>query len=121
MSETDLLKSILAELCKKYPLGLWHRRNVAAMKTQHGFIRFGLPGMADISGILPVLIAGCSRGLAIEIEVKTAKGIQSPEQKNWQRAVERAGGVYILTRSVEDCLAQVDRFVQLLDLSINTL
>ena len=101
MSETDLVKEILMELCKKYRHEiLAYRRNVGAMKTEHGFMRFGLPGMADIGSIL--------NGKAIEIECKTTKGKQSPEQKNWQKAVERAKGIYILTRSVDDCLAQVE-------------
>ena len=100
MSETDILKKTLSELCKKYAgRGLFYRRNTGAMKKDEFFIRFGLPGMADIGGILA--------GAAFEIEIKTEKGEQSDAQKNWQRAVERAGGIYILTRSADDCLKQV--------------
>ena len=70
------------------------------MKTKDGFVKFGLPGMGDISGII--------NGMAIEIEVKSEKGKQSEQQKNWQIAVERAGGIYILTNSVEDCISKVE-------------
>jgi hypothetical protein len=100
MSETDIVKGCLSALCKQYAgCGLFYRRNTGALETQLGFVRFGLPGMADIGGILD--------STAYEIEIKTLKGIQSEAQKNWQRAVEKAGGVYILARSVDDCLKQV--------------
>ena len=57
-------------------------------------VRYGVPGMADIAGIW--------RARPYEIEIKLTKGRQTQEQKNWQRAVERAGGTYLLWRSVED-------------------
>lgn len=103
MSETDILKKTLSALCKQYAgRGLFYRRNTGAMKTEEFFVRFGLPGMADIGGIL--------QGKAYEIEIKSDKGVQSEQQKNWKRAVERAGGIYILARSVEDCLEQMKNY-----------
>jgi len=100
MSETAILKAILAALCKEYAgIGLFYRRNTGGMEKDGFFVRFGLPGMADVGAII--------QGQSYEIEVKSDKGKQSPEQRNWQRAVERAGGIYILARSVDDCLKQV--------------
>lgn len=102
MIETDILKKTLTELCKTYAgKGLFYRRNVGGMQTANGFVKFGLPGQADIAGIL--------YGIAWEIEIKIATGKQTCDQANWQKAVERAGGVYILTRSPEDCLEQIVR------------
>ena len=100
MKESDIMRLILIGLCAKYKNGLFYRRNVGVMKTKDGFVKFGLPGMGDISGII--------NGMAIEIEVKSEKGKQSEQQKNWQIAVERAGGIYILTNSVEDCISKVE-------------
>lgn len=101
MTETDIVKEILASLCKKYiGIGLFYRRNTGAVEAAERFIKFGLPGMADISGII--------NGRAIEIEVKSTKGRQTQFQKNWQKAVERVGGIYILTHTVEDCLSQIE-------------
>ena len=104
MNETDIMRLCLIGLYRQYPSGLWYRRNTGALKTDSGFVRFGLPGMADIGGIL--------HSIAWEIEIKSAKGKQSDEQKNWQQAVERAGGIYILTRSVENCLEQISLHIK---------
>ncbi len=47
-------------------------------------------------------------GIGMAIEVKKTKGQQSYEQKNFQRAWERRGGLYILARSVDDVLSRID-------------
>ena len=65
-------------------------------------MRFGVPGQADISGIL-------SDGRRLEIECKTSTGRQSAKQRAWQRMIEKYGGVYILARSVEDVSACLSR------------
>ena len=52
---------------------------------------------------------GCYWGLFFSIEVKTATGRQRPEQKQWQSAIEAAGGCYILARSVDDALEGLRR------------
>jgi hypothetical protein len=97
MSETDLVKRTLLALCKEFPQGLWYRRNTGAMKTESGFVRFGLPGMADIGGIM-------TKAYELEAKIKTK---QRPEQILWQKAVERAGGVYILFHTVEECISAI--------------
>jgi hypothetical protein len=56
--------------------------------------------MADISGIL-------HDGRRLEIECKSATGRQSPEQASFQAMIERFGGVYILARSAQDAVAQL--------------
>jgi len=94
ITESDLTRLILAALWREYPDGLWYRRNTGAAMINGHLVRYGVPGMADIGGIW--------RARAYEIEIKTAKGRQTEEQKNWQRAVERAGGTYLLWRSVDD-------------------
>ena len=58
-------------------------------------VRFGLPGQADLTGILP-------GGVRLEIEVKSREGRQTREQRAFQRMIERFGGVYVLARSVQD-------------------
>ncbi len=58
-------------------------------------VRFGLPGQADLTGILP-------SGVRLEIEVKRPGCPQTPEQKAFQKMIDRFGGVYVLARSVED-------------------
>lgn len=83
---------------------VWHRRmnSGAAMMVGRGGkmrpVRFGAPGMPDIFARTP-------SGSIIWIEVKSATGRQSPEQREWQREAERFGDVYILARSVDDVTA----------------
>ncbi len=47
-------------------------------------------------------ILACVRGRMIGIEVKTKIGKQSLEQIAWQDRIEKAGGLYLLARSVND-------------------
>lgn len=73
---------------------LW-RANVGVARIGFRVVRFGIPGQADLTGILP-------DGRRLEVEVKSPEGTQSEEQRNYQRMIERLGGVYVLARSVED-------------------
>lgn len=61
-------------------------------------IRYGLPGAADLSGIL-------ADGRRLEVEVKSATGRQSEQQKAFELMMERYQGLYVLARSPEDVVA----------------
>ncbi len=80
-------------------LRIW-RRNVGVgdyydrRTGRHRKVRFGEPGMADLWAVV--------NGLHIEIEVKSATGRQSKDQRCWQAIMEQQGCVYILARSVQD-------------------
>lgn len=101
LAHTALRNDILAALTAAYhPLGLFWPVNVVRAQADDGrVIRAGLVGQADIAGLL--------YGQHIEIEVKTGNAQQSQSQERWQQAVQRAGGIYILGRSVGDVLAAV--------------
>jgi len=62
-------------------------------------IRFGIPGQADISGIL------APSGQRIEIECKSKTGRLTQEQVAWRDMILRHGGLYILARSLDDVAA----------------
>lgn len=49
---------------------------------------------------------------ALCIEMKTAKGRQSPEQKEWQKKVEAVGYKYAVVRSLEDFIKQINDYLQ---------
>jgi len=68
-------------------------------------VSYGTTGMADI-----MCVVG---GRLVAIEVKAPKGRQSLAQVAWQRALEAAGGVYVVARSVDDAVAAVDEMVLL--------
>src|SRR3989304_2391215 len=65
-------------------------------------VMVGVPGQPDILGV-----ATGGRGLAVEC--KRERGRQSPQQRLFQAAWEKAGGMYILARSVEDALKGLGR------------
>lgn len=93
--ETLLVGQIFSHLGKRKDLRIW-RQNSGALPTASGrIVKFGTPGAADLSGIL-------DDGRRIEIEVKTASGRQSEQQKRFQAMIERFNGIYILARSIED-------------------
>lgn len=54
-------------------------------------------GVADLTLYLPN-----EEYHGLLIEMKTAKGRQSPAQKLWQREVEKAGYKYVVCRSLDD-------------------
>ena len=93
MTEKQMQNEILRYLADK-PLRIW-RQNTGVSKHGNRIVRYGIPGQADLSGILP-------DGRRLEIEVKTVNGRQSTAQKNWQKMIEKFNGVYILARSVDD-------------------
>jgi hypothetical protein len=100
MTETQILRDILVAV-NQIPNALFWRVNVGVAQTPDGRMnRYGLPGQADIAGVI--------RGRHVEIEVKTHSGRQSRQQIRWQRAVERAGGTYVLVRSVDEVLAALE-------------
>lgn len=94
--ESDLLHAILVEFGSRPDLRIW-RANVIAARSRTGqVIRAGVPGQADISGIL------WPNGRRIEIETKSRKGKQREAQRRWQEMIEKMGGLYILARTLDD-------------------
>ena len=110
--ETQLLHAI-HETLVKLGVTLWRNNvGIASYPGEWGRsggaskVRYGLGlGSADL--------VGCYKGRFVAIEVKrpaapgSRQGEQTPEQKAWQRAVEQAGGLYALARSVDDAVRLV--------------
>ena len=94
MKEKRIQNEILRAFGTRRSLRLW-RANVLAARMGDRFVHAGVPGQADLTGILP-------DGRRVEIEVKSERGRQTKDQRNFQRMIERFGGVYVLARSVED-------------------
>lgn len=102
MSERAIQTAILARLGARPNLcRVWRQNTGVAKNVSTGqVVRFGIPGQADITGMLV-------DGRRLEIEVKGPKGVQSDEQKAFQAMVERFGGVYLLCRSAEEAVRGV--------------
>ena len=103
-SEADIQRTIIDYL-ELHRFFFW-RQNVGAHKieSENGgkgrFIRYGWPGLPDLFVIAGKRIVG--------IEVKAIDGEQSQAQFNFQVNFEKAGGIYILARSVDDVITALD-------------
>ena len=93
--------------CGRGPVRLW-RNNTGALVDQQGrFVRFGLcKGSSDLIGlraleITPELV-GQRIAQFVALEVNTASGVVSPEQRAFLRLVQERGGVAAVCRSVEE-------------------
>ena len=86
------------------------RNNTGTLRDQHGRpVSFGLcKGSADLIGWRTVTITpemvGTQVAVFTSIEVKTPTGRVKPEQQQWLDAVQSAGGIAGVARSVEDAL-----------------
>lgn len=75
-------------------------------------IKWGIEGCGDISGIL-LKDFGFENlaGIRIEIEIKADKDKQSTEQKAFGAMVIAHHGIYIVVRSVDQCLEDLGKWV----------
>ena len=97
-SEKDLQKEILSYLCSS-GIFAW-RQNTGAVLYKKRFVRFGLPGISDIIGIMP-------DGRFLAIEVKSEKGKLTVYQEGFLEAVRKNGGIAIIARSLFDVISLV--------------
>ena len=105
MSEHEIQQRIRLA-CGRGPVRLW-RNNTGAMADQQGrFVRFGLcKGSSDLIGLRSVVVSpemvGQRLAQFVALEIKTARGLVSPEQRAFLELVEQLGGVAAVCRSVE--------------------
>ena len=88
-----------------------YRNNTGTLRDANGRpVQFGLAkGSADLIGwttrtITPEMV-GQQVAVFTSIEVKTPTGRLRPEQRQWLEAVQAAGGIAGVARSVEDAEA----------------
>jgi len=99
------------------------RNNTGTLRDQHGRpVSFGLAkGSADLIGWRTVTVTpdmvGQQVAVFLSIEVKTATGRLRPEQQQWLDAVQSAGGIAGIARSVPDALQLVADPANLADLA----
>ena len=104
MKEKELQNEILRTFGTIPRMRIW-RANTGVAQIDKRFIRFGIPGQADLTGILP-------DGRRLEIEAKSPTGRQSDDQKNFQRMIEKFDGVYVLARSVDDVWNALRKYLE---------
>lgn len=93
--ESFVLYEILEAWGAHPRLRLW-RQNTGKAKIGERWIKFGLKGQGDATGLVD------PEGKRVELETKTEDGRQSEDQKNFQAMIERLGGTYVLARSLAD-------------------
>jgi hypothetical protein len=106
MKESELLRLVMDWLAANHIFAL--RMNTGAMKVDTRFIKFGVPGCADIlafSNETMMLsythMATCRYIIPTWIELKVGKNGQSDLQKSFQKQVEREGHRYSVCYSLE--------------------
>ena len=105
--ESVILAKVHQALAATGRVVLWRNQTGALPAVGRGGrtypVRFGLGvGGADLVGLLK------PTGRFFALEIKAARGRQSPEQIAWSRAVEGAGGFYRVVRSQEEALEALD-------------
>jgi VRR-NUC domain. len=102
LSEKQIQDTAL-EMLRVHPKVAWvHRMNVGAVKRGSRYIRFGKPGMFDITGQL------CD-GRRLEIEMKRKGQKLRPEQQEYMDLVNRSGGLAFMATSCIDILEALAR------------
>jgi hypothetical protein len=97
VTESQLQDAIRLAIGQVPGLCLW-RNNQGVAEIRGYKVRFGVanPGGGDL--------VGWYRGRWVEVEIKTAAGRQSPEQRQREQLVRNAGGLYIVLRSVDEAI-----------------
>lgn len=67
-----------------------------------------LPGVSDL-----ILLEPRGEYHALLIEMKTSNGRQSPQQKNFQAHAEESGYKYVICRSLEEFMTEVNAYLDL--------
>lgn len=98
--ESDIQNKLMFAIGSRPGFRVW-RQNAGKFRTvsdpcdrcarKARWIQGAPGGAADISGIIP-------GGVRLEVEVKAKKGRHEPDQKDWQRMILSAGGIYILAK-----------------------
>jgi hypothetical protein len=103
VSEKDIQVEILRALAGDRRLRLWRANSGKAVSFDgKRVVSFGVPGQADLTGVL-------QDGRRLEVEVKDEHGRQSQQQLAYMRMIREYKGVYILARSPQEVLDELNR------------
>jgi hypothetical protein len=102
-SEKEIQSAVLDWLNTIPHCRAW-RQNVGGMEYRKadgrkGIVRFGQPGMADLSGIV--------HGVRLEVEIKRPGKVPTPEQEEWLAFIIRLEGVAFWVTGLDACAAKL--------------
>lgn len=104
LPEREVVRAVQNFFAFSRNVNVW-RRNTGAVTADYGnrkrFVRFGVPGMSDLFGIIrkmtcPKCGRVVGRGVHLEIECKRYGGRITAEQKEYMGKIREMGGVAIL-------------------------
>lgn len=99
--ESDIVTAICDYLAYRPGILFWRQNTAPTFDTTKKTFRrmpaYALKGVPDIIVI--------KHGQFIGLEVKTKKGTQSPEQREFEHRVTLVGGAYAVVRSIDDVQA----------------
>ena len=110
MASEQTIQQRIRLACSRGPVRLY-RNNCGVLLDRRGVpVRYGLqPGSSDLIGWRTVTVTpdmvGQTVAVFCSLEVKAERGRISAEQQQWLSAVEGAGGIAGIVRSVEDAEA----------------
>lgn len=93
-------------------LRLWKNQTGTAFYEERT-VQFGLPGSADITGIM--LSKKTGFGVRVEIEVKVGRDKQRESQKNFESMIVKFGGFYFVASNDASAI----NFLKVVKASIN--
>ena len=103
--ETTLQRELLAALPSKLPHVRLYRRMVGVAEVRGTKVRFGIAGQCDLHGFTHA-------GRAVEVELKSASGTLSAEQKAWRNSLQGWGVAWFCLQAVagESHAETIDRW-----------
>jgi hypothetical protein len=111
MSETQIQQAVRLS-CSQGPARLWRNNSGKLPDPKTGrWVQFGVasPGGSDLIGYRQVVIGpehiGRTMAVFTAVEVKSATGRATAEQRAFIQHVEQAGGIAGVVRSVDDAKA----------------
>ena len=93
----------LAKMCFCVPNGGFRNFKEASRMKAEGVVA----GASDI-----ILLVGRNGYNALCIELKAEKGRQTDLQREWQEVAEKYGNKYIIVRSLEDFINEVNNYLK---------
>lgn len=107
--ESVVVPEVLLALHDAFHPGFFWRQNAGGVVPRGGgWFEGGPEGISDVVGLVPTPHGA----RIIFIECKTRTGKQRLAQKNWQRAVEALGAVYVVARTGAQAVEGVTRGLQ---------
>ncbi len=105
-STNTLTQNILIAINEAYqPHCLVFRLNVTVARTEFRTVRSAPNGTADLIGVI--------KGVPFAIEVKRGRDKQRPRQIDFEHQWEKSGGVYVIAKTKEQTMADIEAGVML--------